>query len=376
MTDLAQTMKLICEERINKSRPKTSARGIGSISSDVEKLLGPKSYEELEVLEKQIKQKLASGGPIDVDYWEHLLRSLQGFKAKARLRKVSQAVVASRLAGLRKQQVEEAAIARSNFFMSLRQPTQETSAIVEDRSLDPEMVLKLSAEDKTLVTIDERSFLSRIVDERRRIRKLGYVPYHRAIADRSLASHQPSSGTRGNRFGNSGAARLDEDSLESANAQFQREVARGIQDDEEVFATEESVAVPTKEVANGELRKPKFFNRVQLGYEWNKYNQTHYDHDNPPPKVVQGYRFNVFYPNLADKSKAPTYKIEREGGRKRGQTFAPAGEEDTCVIRFIAGPPYQDIAFRIIDKEWDYSAKRERGFRSTFENVRRPASPW
>ena len=28
-------------------------------------------------------------------------------------------------------------------------------------------------------------------------------------------------------------------------------------------------------------------NRVHTGYEWNKYNQTHYDHDNPPPKIVQ-----------------------------------------------------------------------------------------
>ncbi len=34
-------------------------------------------------------------------------------------------------------------------------------------------------------------------------------------------------------------------------------------------------------------RRPKYFNRVHTGYEWNKYNQTHYDHDNPPPKTVQ-----------------------------------------------------------------------------------------
>merc|ERR1712032_1115982 len=40
-------------------------------------------------------------------------------------------------------------------------------------------------------------------------------------------------------------------------------------------------------------RKPRFFNRVKTGYEWNKYNQTHYDHDNPPPKIVQGYKFNI-----------------------------------------------------------------------------------
>lgn len=106
-----------------------------------------------------------------------------------------------------------------------------------------------------------------------------------------------------------------------------------------------------------------------MGYEWNKYNQTHYDHDNPPPKVVQGYKFNIFYPDLIDKVKAPTYRIERENGRKRGQSFAPAGEEDTCLIRFISGPPYEDVAFRIVDKEWDYSAKRERGFRSSFDKV-------
>lgn len=40
-------------------------------------------------------------------------------------------------------------------------------------------------------------------------------------------------------------------------------------------------------------RKPRYFNRVHTGFEWNKYNQTHYDHDNPPPKVVHGYKFNV-----------------------------------------------------------------------------------
>jgi len=52
---------------------------------------------------------------------------------------------------------------------------------------------------------------------------------------------------------------------------------------------------------------------VHTGYEWNKYNQTHYDHDNPPPKIVQGYKFNIFYPDLVDKSKAPTCSIEKDG---------------------------------------------------------------
>lgn len=53
-------------------------------------------------------------------------------------------------------------------------------------------------------------------------------------------------------------------------------------------------------------RKPRYFNRVKTGFEWNKYNQTHYDKENPPPKIVQGYKFNIFYPDLIDPSKPPT----------------------------------------------------------------------
>lgn len=157
----------------------------------------------------------------------------------------------------------------------------------------------------------------------------------------------------------------------ATKALYEREVARGVQEDEEIFAGEEEVSSASKPqwASKYRPRKPRYFNRVQMGYEWNKYNQTHYDHDNPPPKVVQGYKFNVFYPDLIDKTKAPTYRIERENGRKRGESFAPAGEEDTCLIRFISGPPYEDLAFRIVDKEWDYSAKRERGFRSSFDKV-------
>jgi hypothetical protein len=154
-------------------------------------------------------------------------------------------------------------------------------------------------------------------------------------------------------------------------ALYEREVARGVEEGEEVFTAEEQVTSAQPQWAGTyKPRKPRYFNRVQMGYEWNKYNQTHYDHDNPPPKVVQGYKFNIFYPDLIDKAKAPTYKIERENGRRRGESFAPAGEDDTCLIRFIAGPPYEDIAFRIVDKEWDYSARRERGFKSSFDKVR------
>jgi hypothetical protein len=100
-------------------------------------------------------------------------------------------------------------------------------------------------------------------------------------------------------------------------------------------------------------RKPRYFNRVRTGFDWNKYNQTHYDSETPPPKIVQGYKFNIFYPDLVDPTKTPYYLLER------------ADSEEFCILRFHAGPPYEDIAFKIINREWNKS--RKRGFRSTFE---------
>ena len=201
---------------------------------------------------------------------------------------------------------------------------------------------------------------------------MGYVPHRQRKQEKSTfavvpKTLDPAVVSTASRF----ATTLHEDFSSATSALYEREVARGVQEDEEIFTGEEEVSTLSKPQWAGKYRprKPRYFNRVQMGYEWNKYNQTHYDHDNPPPKVVQGYKFNVFYPDLIDKVKAPTYRIERENGRKRGQSFAPAGEEDTCLIRFISGPPYEDLAFRIVDKEWDYSAKRERGFRSSFDKV-------
>jgi hypothetical protein len=100
-------------------------------------------------------------------------------------------------------------------------------------------------------------------------------------------------------------------------------------------------------------RKPRYFNRVKAGWDWNKYNQTHYDHENPPPKVIQGYKFNVFYPDLIDKNSTPKYFLEK------------ADTDDYCIIRFSAGAPYEDIAFKIINKEWAKGKKK--GFKCVFE---------
>jgi len=99
-------------------------------------------------------------------------------------------------------------------------------------------------------------------------------------------------------------------------------------------------------------RKPQYINRKRVTVEWNKYNSMHYSDDNPPPKTVQGYKFNIFYPDLYDKQKTPQYFLEA--------TESP----DYCIIKFKAGPPYKDIAYKIQRREWDFTGKS--GFESIF----------
>ena len=134
-----------------------------------------------------------------------------------------------------------------------------------------------------------------------------------------------------------------------------QDVMRDVDIDEVIFAAEEQLSGESYSLEDKyRPRKPRYYNRVLTGYDWNKYNQTHYDHDNPPPKVVQGYKFNLFYPDLIDKSQAPTYRIKKD-----------PEDDETVTIQFIAGPPYEDVAFRIVNREWEHS--RKRGFKNLFD---------
>ncbi|KAH8682011.1 mid region of cactin-domain-containing protein [Xylariales sp. PMI_506] len=317
-------LKAICSDRRQKLKPTGGEeRAVSSVSADVDKILGPKTLDQLQKLEVQIQTKLQSDEAIDTDYWGQLLKSLLVYKAKAKLKIICEAIKESRIEQLRELDPEKAdALASSSAGPSAARPVARQDAP------------PLSASSSK--------------------------PSFAAIA-------QPTTVPGTARFSTS----TDEDFSQATKALYEREVAKGVSENEEIFTAEETLASgATPQWADKyRPRKPRYFNRVQMGYEWNKYNQTHYDHNNPPPKVVQGYKFNIFYPDLIDKAKAPTFKIIREHGRRRGESFTPAGEEDTCLIRFIAGPPYEDIAFRIVDKEWDYSAKKDRGFRSSFDKV-------
>lgn len=154
---------MICTDHQDELAPATThGRTSNSVSADVDRLLSPKSLKELEVLEKQISGKLQSNEPIDVEYWEHLLRSVAVYQSRAELNAVYKTIIESRLDALRQEQRVEASSTKKTLSLLLtgsdRKLCPQTPALLYTRHLDPEPLLKLRAEDKSLDITDEKDF--------------------------------------------------------------------------------------------------------------------------------------------------------------------------------------------------------------------------
>jgi hypothetical protein len=68
--------------------------------------------------------------------------------------------------------------------------------------------------------------------------------------------------------------------------------------------------------------------------------------------VIFGYQFNIFYADLEDVSKTPTFKIHR------------TEDQDLVILEFIASKPYRNLAFKIRAGEWEKLPRA--GYKSVF----------
>ncbi|KAK3016034.1 hypothetical protein RJ639_005294 [Escallonia herrerae] len=321
-------------------------RGLhSSIEKDVEDLLEGKNYGELEALQSQIESQMRSGTAKVVEYWEAVLKRLHIYKAKACLKEIHAKVLRKHLERLEQSVGNEDNLERDQ---SLTPKGEDTDHDVNDaQALSPELMHY----EETLEVEDAGSYSPELFSGEGNEEAID-PEEDKAMLERKRMAVSEEQQRRLQEAMASKPAPL-EDNLETKAMKAMGTVEEG----DAVFGSSDEVNLDSQVYwwhDKYRPRKPKYFNRVHTGYEWNKYNQTHYDHDNPPPKIVQGYKFNIFYPDLVDKTKAPVYTIEKDGD-----------SAETCIIRFHAGPPYEDIAFRIVNKEWEYSHKK--GFKCTFE---------
>ncbi|TKY62064.1 Cactin protein [Spatholobus suberectus] len=323
-------------------------RGLhSSVEPDVKKLLHGKTHAELEALRVHIESEMRTGTAKVVEYWEAILKHLHIYKAKACLKEIHAKLLRKHLQSLEQPLEDEDKLENAQVIIPKEEATEDDIKVRSaDESFSPEPIREdQEDEDEAgsfspqLLHGDENEEAIDPEEDRamlERNRKAVLEEQQRRVQEAMASKPAPS-----------------EDNFEMKALKAMGDM----EDGDAVFGSGAEVNLDSQVYwwhDKYRPRKPKYFNRVHTGYEWNKYNQTHYDHDNPPPKIVQGYKFNIFYPDLVDKTKAPTYTIEKDGSN---------GE--TCIIRFHAGPPYEDIAFRIVNKEWEYSHKK--GFKCTFE---------
>lgn len=297
-----RALLLVCKDMKKRtSLQANDSRTLSTVNTEVHSILQGKSVQQLETLEKSIRKKLDGTEAIDVDYWEELYKAVRLKQAWARLDSMFQLI-------------KDAAQAESTRKQITFQKGRRTATEAPTRhKLEPENEIATESPSTAVVKSSEQDFAS------------------------------------------------------AASKLYKKEASHELEQDEELFNKEADV--PYKEpkwkakLPDISPIKPKYFNRVQTGFEWNSYNRIHYNEENLPPKVVWGYRFNIFYPDLQDTTKTPTYKIERPSGSRGSTSLA----EEMCIIRFSAGAPYEDICFEIVDKDWDHSSRYDRGFKSSFD---------
>ena len=398
-----------------------------SLDEDVARLFVGKSYGQLLDLRAGVADSLASGTAAEPEYWQAVLRRCDIALAKARVKEIHDAVrsraeaVLAQEAGLPTTAHDLRAAmgwddaaqqypAEQDLHVAATAPERplspdvadaRTSAAVEasDGRFSPLRMEYIPREDLGLPVVDAAEDAA-LLEARRAAVQSRLAPQLASAAMAAARSAGPSIGDAAFRAamareadaggasgpgGPAGGATaylqvpvdngapevtvspLDAAAASAAYAALRAQAARVMGSGEGEAEFGDNIAAFGGEVSlhssvywwhdKYRPRKPQYYNRIHTGYEWNKYNQTHYDHDNPPPKTVQGYKFNIFYPDLIDKTKAPSFTIEPD------PAAGPAAE--TCIIRFTAGPPYEDIAFRIVNKEWEQAAKR--GFKCSFE---------
>jgi len=79
-------MIVVCDDKLSELRSEAESIATGHVVAPVKEeintMLANKTYEQLNILQGQIQSKLASNEPLEVEYWEQLLKALTVWKAK------------------------------------------------------------------------------------------------------------------------------------------------------------------------------------------------------------------------------------------------------------------------------------------------------
>lgn len=352
-------LTVIVQDELHKLR-KTEIEGRRegihqTVAKDVAEIFRGKTTKQLNELKIKIEGKITNHTDgVDIGYWESLLSQLKAYMARARLRDKHQEILRQKLEILKQEQLQ---MTGENLKIENNEPSTSNHQFKIPMEINENKKDEISSEEEE-EEITQEEFL---LNETKNLYEQGnYSPIYLSLNDLEngilLITTEEDEQNLENLRNSVLPKEEEEDGYSKEEIAMRKEAVKGMDTDEAKFSVEAKIDSQVYLWSDKyRPRKPRYFNRVHTGFEWNKYNQTHYDMDNPPPKIVQGYKFNIFYPDLINKGSTPQYFL----------TPCP-DNKDFAILKFHAGPPYEDIAFKIVNREWEFSYKR--GFRCQFHN--------
>ena len=256
-------------QKMDKNYGADRSEGINqSVVQDVSGLFKGKNYDQLEVLEESIKRKMREETGIDIGYWESVLSQLVAHKARARLREKHQDMLKIKYQRLKQQQ----------------QPNNQVEPVIE------ETFEKLSHVDKSPPKrLDSEEFDEINNDElcMQEYEKGNYSPKLLNQSDLNIDTFIVTADEDFKRLDfkrmqvlGTGSVKPD---VEDAFEKKALEKINGLETN-----TAESEDIVSTDVLNGNEipvqhrylwsdkyrpRKPRYYNRVHTGYDWNQYNK-------------------------------------------------------------------------------------------------------
>ncbi|XP_063690650.1 splicing factor Cactin-like [Bolinopsis microptera] len=367
-----EALEVVCEDQIKQNKKKIKIeKNRSSINTavgvDVTKIFTSKTSFQLAEMYKGIRTKLEKGGPIDVSYWENVSQQAFVEISKARLREKHEEITKRREFATKSKDASDGK--SSDQLFPIDQPETEPATKVEEveEFVKPAAKPLIDEEEKEEKVTKKKKRKKEEAQTMKIVKKdnkdelcmqeyedLCYTPIRidtidmdaLVYTDQKIQREIKELRVEVNLSRGISTTNSKTDSNRGVDLEEQAQALMGpATEDEELFNADIDIGKQNYSWADKyKPRKPRFYNRVHTGYEWNKYNQTHYDQDNPPPKIVQGYKFNIFYQDLIDPNLTPEYKLT-----------VCKDEKEFCILKITAGPPYEAIAFKVLNKEWEYS---------------------
>lgn len=144
------------ERSIGTTAFAAQSRANASVKAQITQVLAGKSYDQLVALQGQVQRKLSSGAPVDVEYWEGLLKELIVWKAKGKLRDMHEVVLNNRLEQLRRKQRDEAIRYKEEVKHALHLPSSNRLEEIEEG--DEEEVEMDLGEDEEVVAVEAEAW--------------------------------------------------------------------------------------------------------------------------------------------------------------------------------------------------------------------------